>query len=82
MNEWHNQFGSAPTTIRKALEVANGESSDLKDAICEFPVEERGVINPSKFGWLLKKNANRVVGGFEFQQAEADGRTAWRVIEV
>ena len=82
MNEWHNEFGSTPTTIRKALEVANGESSDLKDAICEFPVEERGVINPSKFGWLLKKNANRVVGGFEFQQAEADGRTAWRVIEV
>jgi len=30
----------------------------------------------------LKKNANRIVGGFEFQQAEADGRTAWRVVEV
>ena len=33
-------------------------------------------------GWLLKKNANRIVGGFEFQQAEADGRTAWSVVAV
>ena len=46
----------------------------------EFPVEERGEINHSKLSWLLKKNANRIVGGFEFQKAEADGRTAWRVV--
>jgi hypothetical protein len=45
-------------------------------------VEERGEINRSKLGWLLKKNANRIVGGYEFQQAEADGRTAWRVVAV
>jgi len=43
-------------------------------------VEERGEINRSKLGWLLKKNANRIVNGFEFQKAEADGRTAWRVV--
>ncbi len=55
---------------------------NLLDAIREFPVEERGEINRSKLGWLLKKNANRIVGGFEFQQAEADGRTAWRVVAV
>ena len=36
----------------------------------------------SKLGWLLKKNANRIVEGYEFQQAEADGRTAWRVVAV
>ncbi len=45
-------------------------------------MEERGEINRSKLGWLLKKNANRIIGGFEFQQAEADGRTAWRVVAV
>jgi hypothetical protein len=44
--------------------------------------ERSGEINPSKLGWLLKKNANRIVGGFEFQQAEADGRTAWCVVAV
>jgi hypothetical protein len=54
----------------------------LLDAMREFPVEERGEINRSKLGWLLKKNANRIIGGFEFQQAEADGRTAWRVMPV
>jgi hypothetical protein len=46
----------------------------------EFPVEERDGINRSKLGWLLKRNANRIVGGFEFQQGEADGRKAWRVV--
>jgi len=46
----------------------------------EFPVEEKDGINRSKLGWLLKKNANRIVGGFEFQQSTADGRTAWRVV--
>jgi hypothetical protein len=56
------------------------ELPDLLDAMREFPVEERGEINRSKLGWLLKKNAARIVGGFEFQQAEADGRTAWRVV--
>ena len=48
----------------------------------EFPVEERGEINRSKLGWLLKKNANRIVEGLEFQKAKADGRTAWRVVAV
>jgi hypothetical protein len=39
-------------------------------------------INRSKLGWILKKNADRVVGGLQFQRAEADGRTAWRVNAV
>ena len=72
----------APTTVRKAVEAAISNQPNLLDAIREFPVEERGEINRSKLGWLLKKNANRIVGGLEFQQAEADGRTAWRVVEV
>ena len=48
----------------------------------EFPIEERGEINRSKLGWLLKKNANRIVDGFEFQEAAADGRKAWKVMAV
>jgi hypothetical protein len=47
----------------------------------EFPVEELGGgIDHSKLGWLLKRHANRIVGGFAFQQTTADGRTAWRVV--
>ena len=68
--------------MRKAVAAAIVNYPDLLDAMREFPVEERGEINRSKLGWLLKKNANRIVGGFEFQQAEADGRTAWRVVAV
>ena len=80
LTAWHSEFGSAATTVRKVVESALFSENKLLDAICEFPVEERGAINRSKLGWLLKKNANRIVGGFEFQQAEADGRTAWRVV--
>jgi len=82
MTEWHRVFGSTPTTVRKAVEAALSNHTNLLDAMREFPVEEKGEINRSKLGWLLKKNANRIVGGFEFQQAEADGRTAWRVVAV
>jgi len=82
MAEWHATFGSTPTTVRKAVETAARGSTDLLDAMREFPVEERGEINRSKLGWLLKKNANRIVGSREFQKSEADGRTAWRVVAV
>ncbi len=80
--EWHLIFGSKATTVRKVIDSAQTHNTDLLDAIREFPIEERGSINNSKFGWLLKKNANRIVGGFELQKAEADGRGAWKVIEV
>ena len=82
MTEWHAAFGSVPTTVRTAVRDAMREHHNLLDAMREFPVEERGEINPSKLGWILKKNANRIIGGFEFQKAEADGRTAWRVVAV
>ena len=82
MNEWYAVFGSTPTTVRKAVESALFSHPNLLDAMREFPVEERGEINRSKLGWLLKKNANRIVGVFEFQKAESDGRTAWRVVKA
>lgn len=82
MTEWRKAFGSIPTTVRRAVERAEKVFPDLIDEMKEFPVEEKGKINRSKLGWLLKKNANRVVGGFEFQKATADGRTAWSVVIV
>jgi hypothetical protein len=77
--EWHRMFGSTPTTVRRALEKA-ALDEDLMDAVREFPVEIRGGINRSKFGWVLRKNANRIVNGLEFRRGEADGRTAWQVV--
>ncbi len=80
MTEWHAAFGSMATTVRKAVDTATYQRGNLLDAMREFPVEERGEINRSKLGWLLRKNANRIVNGFEFQSSSADGRTAWRVV--
>ena len=82
MAAWYATFGSSPTTVRKAVEGAYRDNTDLIDAIRECPVEERGEINRSKLGWWLKKNANRIAGGFELQPAKADGRAAWRVVKV
>ena len=84
MTAWHRRFGSTPTTVRKAIlaTVNPGGDESLRDAICEFPVEERGLINPSKFGWILKKNVNRIVGDYTFKQSTADGRVAWVVTKI
>ncbi len=79
MTEWYAVFSSTPTTVRRAVEAANTQA-DLLDALLEFPVQEKGIINPSKLGWILRKNANRIVDGFELQQTSADGRNAWRVL--
>jgi hypothetical protein len=79
---WHQAFGSTPTTIRKAIDVAYRDNGDLLDAIREFPIMERGEINRNKFGRLLSRNANRIVQGMELQQGSADGRKAWRVVKV
>lgn len=79
---WYEAFGSMPTTVRKALDRATSDAL-LSEAIQDLPFVERdGVINRSKFGQYLRRNANRIVGGLEFRQTTADGRTAWQVVPV
>lgn len=78
---WCRNFGSTPVTVRKVINAAI-LNLDLKDAILELPTHDRGEINPSKFGWFLKKNANRIVGELEIQSTHADGRVAWKVVQV
>lgn len=63
-------------------DIELGTTPLLLDAIREFPVQEKGVINRSKLGWILKKNANRIINGYKFQQAISGGRPAWRVVIV
>jgi hypothetical protein len=82
MSEWQKVFGSRPTTVRKAIEMAERSYPDLLDAMREFPIEERGEINHSKLGWILRKNANRIIEGSEFKKSEADGRTEWQVVSI
>jgi hypothetical protein len=80
--QWYRKFGTKPTTLRKVIAAADFDNEHLKDAITEFPVAERGQINHSKFGWLMSRNVNRVVGGMKFQEAWADGRKAWVLVLV
>lgn len=82
MSEWNHQFGSKPITVRKVVERAKNDESHLMDAIRELPVMDRGDVNPSKFGWFLKKNANRIVCNYKFVESTADGRKAWSLVFV
>ena len=82
LTEWYKEFESMPTTVRKVLKIAQAKKSNLLDAIREFPVEEKGEINTSKFGWILKKNADRVVNGYKIEASQADGRVAWKVVAL
>ncbi|MEY3758802.1 MAG: hypothetical protein RIR39_293 [Pseudomonadota bacterium] len=84
MTEWYREFGSIPVTVRKVVDLAvNGSNTEaLYDALAEFPIEEKGSFNRPKLGWLLKKNVDRIINGFEFRKAIADGRNAWRVVKA
>lgn len=82
MAEWYKVFGSSMTTVRKVVTTASWDHEELTEALCEFPILEKGAINRSKLGWILKKNADRIVGGYKFVQGTADGRVAWQVVKV
>lgn len=82
LTAWHKVFGSRPTTVRKAISEACEGKEGLKAAIDEFAMVDRGAVSPTKLGQLLKKNANRLVGGYRFERATADGRTAWAAVCV
>ena len=82
MTEWLAAFGSVPTTVRRAVDQAFHLYPDLLDAMREFPVEKEGGINRHKMGWILSKNAGRIVAGYEFKEGTADGRKAWQVVST
>ena len=83
LSAWHAMFGSAPMTIRRLLEkVSDRGDCDLHDALLELPFVERDEINRSKMGGYLKRNANRIVDGFELQKSASTERNAWRVVPL
>ena len=59
------------------------KNEKFMDAILELSLEDmQGKINPTRFGQLLGKNANRIIGGYQLQTARADGRNGWRVVRL
>lgn len=81
LTAWHAAVGDRPIMLRDLI-LQSADDVALEDALLDLPVTDRDVINRSKLGWYLKKNANRVVGGFELQAAECSTRNAWRVVAV
>src|SRR5712671_2284674 len=57
-----------------------GKHAPLEARMKEGP--EGSKISSPKSDRLLNRNANRIVGGVEFRQAEADGRTVWQVVGI
>ena len=81
LKQWNKAFRSSAKPLRAVIGALSNHL-DLHDAIAEFPVMERGEVNRSKFGWLLKRNANRIVDGLMFERIDGSERTAWRVVQV
>jgi hypothetical protein len=76
---WHSAVGEKPIMLRDLI-ITSSDHPELEDALLDLPVVDRDVINRSKLGWYLKRNADRVVAGFELQAAECSTRNAWRVV--
>jgi hypothetical protein len=81
MSIWYENFGSAPTTVRRVVACAS-ERPDLKEAILEVSIEDRGEINRSKLGNFLRRHVGRTLRGLRFERCTADGRVAWKVVSV
>lgn len=79
--EWHKAHGEKALTLRQLLGDSYG-CNDLREAILDLPVVEKGDINRTRFGYYLKRNQQRIVGGRMLQKAECSERNAWRVVEV
>ncbi|MES2095363.1 MAG: hypothetical protein V4459_01250 [Pseudomonadota bacterium] len=81
LGAWHAAVGEKAIMLRDLI-IAGSDDPGLEDALLDLPVVDRDVINRSKLGWYLKRNANRVVAGFELQAAECSSRNAWRVVKI
>ena len=81
LRSWHAALGDKPVMLRELIHESV-DYPDLEDALQDLPVLDREMINRNRLGWYFKRNANRVVDGFELQPAFSTKRNAWRVVAV
>lgn len=83
---WHETFGNSVVTVRQVVSKLDTVlGGPLQEALEDIPIRDGRYINNSKFGWYLKKNAGRIVGGLRFAQHPANGRRGWvaeKVVKV
>jgi len=83
LHAWHTAFGSKPTMVREVLGRAGGyNDSGLSDALDDLPIKDAREISPSRLGWYLRKNTNRVANGLMLSKAPHKERNAWSVKPV
>lgn len=83
MEAWLFQFSQKPVTVRKIVQTVHDEpDQDLAEAITELPVMDRNFVNPSKLGWFLKKNMERIIDGYVIRQVITPERRAWTVTKA
>lgn len=83
MEAWCYEFGERAVTVRKiGRTVEENPEGALAEALMEFPVFEGRFLNPSKFGWFLRKNAERIIDGYVIRQVITPERRAWTVVKA
>lgn len=83
MEAWTYEFGQKAVQVRKIIkEVEDHPDNALAEAIYDLPVMDRNVVNHSKLGWFLKKNAERIIDGYVIRQVITPERRAWAVTKV
>jgi hypothetical protein len=83
MYEWWRIFGDGQVSVRELIKCAgNDYFGDLYEAILGLPVCYNGIINPHKFGQLLKKNEHRIIHGHKFESIKGPSRLEWRIVYV
>lgn len=83
MEAWTFEFAQKPMTVRKVIQAVERNPDDaLAEAIMDLPVNDRQFVNPSKLGWFLKKNAERIIDGYVIRQVVTPERRAWIVVKA
>ncbi|MCC2602405.1 DNA-primase RepB domain-containing protein [Sphingopyxis yananensis] len=77
---WYRAYGEQAKTVRAIL--ADMNVVQLHEEFEDLPGQQGGTINRYKLGWYLKKNANRIVGGYSLQAVAMSERKGWKVVKA
>lgn len=82
---WHEAFKDTAMPVHNVVELSKEDEScaELAESITAVASDKRGEIDKQKFGFWLRRNANRIAGGLRLQRSDLPGASArWRVVEA
>lgn len=85
MEAWQEAFGSEPTPVRTAIQIATGravvEDHRLLDALLDV-AGDRGEVNLRRLGRWLSKMSGRIQAGLKIERGNvSNGSQTWRVVQ-